>query len=246
MDESLQEFVVETRESLNALDLDLLRLEKNPKDKDLINRVFRLVHTVKGNCGFLNLPRLENVTHHTETILGRYRSGALEVTPDSVSLLLQSLDRIKSIVGTLAETGEEPKGDDKPLLALLDLASLTAKPAAAPIMKHMPIFHARLGIAPGVLSAPDTGSASTASTASTDTPTYGLGFSGTLDISTKMGADMARSQLLTVLSNLQKTYQTANTPVQTNTAVGNTTGTASPYQSAQLANYSLALSLLGG
>jgi hypothetical protein len=105
---------------------------------------------------------------------------------------------------------------------------------------------ARLGIAPGVLSAPDTGSASTASTSSTDTPTYGLGFSGTLDISSKMGADMARSQLLTVLSNLQKTYQTANTPAQTNTAVGNTTGTASPYQSAQLANYSLALSLLGG
>ncbi len=132
MDDTLQEFVVETRESLSALDLELLRLEKNPKDKDLINRVFRLVHTVKGNCGFLNLPRLENVTHHTETILGRYRSGALDVTPDSVSLLLQSLDRIKSIVGSLAETGEEPKGDDKPLLALLDLAALTAKPAAAP------------------------------------------------------------------------------------------------------------------
>ncbi len=130
MDESLQEFVVETRESLGALDLELLRLEKNPKDKELINRVFRLVHTVKGNCGFLNLPRLENVTHHTETILGRYRSGALEVTPDSASLLLQSLDRIKAIVAGLAETGQEPKGDDKPLLALLDLATLTATPAS--------------------------------------------------------------------------------------------------------------------
>jgi hypothetical protein len=111
----------------------------------------------------------------------------------------------------------------------------------------------RLGIASGVLTAPAKAGA-TATTASTNsttkiTPTYGLGltggFSGPLDISTKTGADMARSQLLGVLSALQSTYQTTNKPPATTTTVGNTTGTASSYQTAQLGNYSLALALLG-
>ena len=84
-----------------------------------------------------------------------------------------------------------------------------------------------------------------ATTAAGVTPTYGLGFSGTLDISTKIGADMARSQLLGVLSSLQSTYQTTNNPPSTAPTVGNTSGTATSYQTAQLANYNLALALLG-
>ena len=87
--------------------------------------------------------------------------------------------------------------------------------------------------------------ASTTDTTTKDT-TYGLGFAGTLDISRKTGADLARSQLLTVLSSLQSTYQKTNAPAQTAQAIGNTSGTASQYQKAQLSNYSLALSLLGG
>jgi hypothetical protein len=106
----------------------------------------------------------------------------------------------------------------------------------------------RLGIAPGVLTAPSKTGA-TVTTTSTNaakiTPTYGLGFSGTLDISTKSGADLARSQLLGVLSSLQSTYQTTNKPPAATTTVGNTTGTASAYQTAQLGSYSLALALLG-
>jgi hypothetical protein len=103
----------------------------------------------------------------------------------------------------------------------------------------------RLGIAAGTLTAPAKGSTDSATTAD-GTQTYGLGFAGTLNISTKMGADLARSQLLTVLSSLQSTYQKSNTPATTTQTVGNTTGTASPYQATQLANYNLALSLLGG
>ncbi len=102
----------------------------------------------------------------------------------------------------------------------------------------------RLGIASGVLTAP-TADGKTTTTAANVTPTYGLGFSGTLDISTKTGADLARSQLLGVLSALQSTYQTTNTPASTTTTVGNTSGKATNYQTSQLANYSLALSLLG-
>jgi len=109
----------------------------------------------------------------------------------------------------------------------------------------------RLGITPGVLSAPKSGSASTTSTATNGTttlPTYGLGLTATvlgpLDIGTTTGADLTRSTLLTVLSNIQSTYQKSNTPPSTATAKGNTTGTASAYASSQLSNYSLALSLM--
>ncbi len=109
----------------------------------------------------------------------------------------------------------------------------------------------RLGFTAGTLSAPATGSktATSSTTSTTTTPTYGLGLTGgisgaTMDISTKTGADLARSQLLSVLSNLQKTYQTSNTPAATAT-VGNTTGTASASSASQLSSYSMALSLLG-
>jgi hypothetical protein len=111
----------------------------------------------------------------------------------------------------------------------------------------------RLGIASGVLSAPATSSTSTSSTSTTSTngttPTYGLGLTGgiagSMDISTKTGADLTRSQLLSVLSNIQQAYQTTNTPPQTATTPGNTTAAASPSSTAQLASYSAALSLLG-
>jgi hypothetical protein len=107
----------------------------------------------------------------------------------------------------------------------------------------------RLGISPGVLTAPATASKSTSS--STNSPngkvptTYGLGLSGTLDISTKTGADLARSQLLSVLSNIQSAYQKSNAPPPSTARVGNTSGTASASTMAQLANYNLALSFMG-
>jgi hypothetical protein len=105
----------------------------------------------------------------------------------------------------------------------------------------------RLGISPGVLTAPATASKSTSSstTSSAASKTFGLGLSGTLDISTKTGADLARSQLLGVLSNVQSAYQKSNAPPPSTTTVGNTAGTASASTMAQLANYNLALSFLG-
>jgi hypothetical protein len=105
----------------------------------------------------------------------------------------------------------------------------------------------RLGITAGILTSPaKTGTTTTTTTTSSTTPAYGLGFSGTLDISTKTGADLARSQLLTVLSSLQSTYQTTNKPAALPTTPGNTSGTVSADTTSQLANYNLALSLLQG
>ena len=121
MDDLIQEFLTETTESLNALDLDIVKLEQNPNDKDLIGRIFRLVHTVKGTCGFLGLPRLETVAHRSENVLGRYRDGSLKVETSSVSLILEAFDRIKMIVAGIAATGKEPEGNDDDLTSRLDL-----------------------------------------------------------------------------------------------------------------------------
>src|SRR3954470_8366267 len=98
MDDLLREFLTETSESVALLDVELVRLEREPNDPGLLSSIFRLVHTIKGTCGFLGLPRLESVAHAGENVLGKFRDGELVVTPPAVTLILQSLDRIKSIL----------------------------------------------------------------------------------------------------------------------------------------------------
>ena len=131
MDDLLREFLTELAESLSVLDSELVKLEQNPNNPDLLGNIFRLVHTIKGTCGFLGLPRLEFVAHASENVLGKVRDGELEVTPEIVSLILKSLDRIKSILSGLEQTEAEPAGDDTDLKARLNaLADGTAAPAA--------------------------------------------------------------------------------------------------------------------
>ena len=119
MDDLLADFLTETNESLAELDLALVRLERTPDDAPTLSLIFRLVHTIKGTCGFLGLPRLERVAHAAENVLVRVRDGALAVTPDNVSTVLAGIDRIKAIVAGLAASGAEPEGDDAGLLAAL-------------------------------------------------------------------------------------------------------------------------------
>src|SRR5471032_2210704 len=135
MDDLLSEFLTETTESLSFLDLELVKLEQNPNDPALLGNIFRLVHTIKGTCGFLGLPRLESVAHAGENVLGKVRDGELVVSPAAVSLILESLDCIKMIMGQLEATEAEPAGDDSDLIARLNqLANgegATASPPAA-------------------------------------------------------------------------------------------------------------------
>ena len=121
MDDLVAEFLIETNESIDELDADIITLEQNPNDADLLGKIFRLMHTIKGTCGFLSLPRLEKVAHHAENVLGRFRDGDLEVTPDYVTLILESIDRIKMIVGEIETTGAEPEGDNMDLIKKLDI-----------------------------------------------------------------------------------------------------------------------------
>ena len=132
MDDLLAEFLTETAESLEVIDVELVRFEANPSDEATLNNIFRLVHTIKGTCGFLGLPRLEGVAHASETLLGRYRDRTLTVTPQAVTTVLGAIDRIKTILNGLRETGQEPPGDDSPLINALQALSAGESVAAAP------------------------------------------------------------------------------------------------------------------
>ena len=120
MDDLIAEFLTETAESLEVVDSELVKFEANPNDRKTLDNIFRLVHTVKGTCGFLGLSRLEAVAHAGETLLGRFRDGKLDVTPVAVTLVLHSIDRIKLILNGLETTGSEPDGDDHDLIAQLE------------------------------------------------------------------------------------------------------------------------------
>jgi two-component system, chemotaxis family, sensor kinase CheA len=120
MDDLLADFLTETNECLADLDSALVKLEKTPDDAETLGLIFRMVHTIKGTCGFLGLPRLERVAHAGENILGKLRDKTLAVTPDIVTQVLAAIDRIKLIVAGLAETGVETAGDDAPLIAALN------------------------------------------------------------------------------------------------------------------------------
>lgn len=120
MDDLLTEFLTETAESIEVVDNELVTLEKDPNNKEILGNIFRLVHTIKGTCGFLGLPRLESVAHSSENVLGKFRDGDIEVTPDSITVVLESLDQIKEILAELEATAIEPQGDDSALIARLD------------------------------------------------------------------------------------------------------------------------------
>ncbi|MFC7735127.1 chemotaxis protein CheW [Roseomonas sp. GCM10028921] len=120
MDDLIADFLTETGEGLAGLDTALLRLERHPDDPQTIGEIFRLIHTIKGTCGFLGLARLERVAHAGENVLGRYRDGSLAVTSAGVSLILRVVDRVREIMSGLEATGAEPAGDDSAIIAELD------------------------------------------------------------------------------------------------------------------------------
>jgi len=116
MDDLLQEFLAETAESLAAVDLELVRFERDTSDATILGNIFRLMHTIKGTCGFLGLPRLGALAHAGETILGRFRDGELAVSPAAVTLILKAIDRIRVLLQALEQTGAEAAGDDADLI----------------------------------------------------------------------------------------------------------------------------------
>jgi len=126
MDELLREFLTETAESLDHVDAQLVRFEREPNNGQVLGNIFRLVHTIKGTCGFLGLPRLEALTHAAETLMGKFRDG-MAVTGEAVALILAAIDRIKTILDGLEKLQREPPGDDADLIGQLDRAAARAE-----------------------------------------------------------------------------------------------------------------------
>src|SRR6185312_6271529 len=133
MDDLLREFLTETSESLDTVDNQLVRFEQEPNNAKILDNIFRLVHTIKGTCGFLGLPRLEALAHAGETLMGKFRDG-MPVTAEAVTLILVSIDRIKEILGGMEATEAEPEGNDQELIVQLHdmvergMAAMAASP----------------------------------------------------------------------------------------------------------------------
>src|SRR5579864_8801483 len=128
MDDLLREFLTETNESLNLVDAELVRFEQEPNNGAILGNIFRLVHTIKGTCGFLGLSRLETLTHAAETLMGKFRDG-MPVTAEAVTLILSTIDRIKSILDAIEKSEREPDGGDSDLI---DPLGRMARQEAAP------------------------------------------------------------------------------------------------------------------
>src|SRR5688572_984897 len=131
MDDLLREFLTETNESLDTVDNQLVRFEQDPNNAKILDNIFRLVHTIKGTCGFLGLPRLEALAHAAENVMGRFRDG-VPVTADAVTLILFTIDRIKELLAELEKHQREPDGVDADLIGALEkLATSKAAQAAS-------------------------------------------------------------------------------------------------------------------
>jgi len=130
MDDLLAEFLIESNEHLDTIDSELVRFEQDPNNKAILSNIFRLVHTIKGTCGFLGLGRLEALAHAAETLMGKYRDGC-PVTSDGVTLILITIDQIKELLGALERDGTEPVGSDEGLIGKLDAMSAAAHEAQA-------------------------------------------------------------------------------------------------------------------
>jgi two-component system chemotaxis sensor kinase CheA len=107
MDEIVAEFLVESIESLDRLDRDLLALERDPGSRDALASIFRTVHTIKGTCGFLGFGRLERVAHAAESLLAGLRDGSRSMTPEIAEVLLRTGDALRAMLDGIGATGAE-------------------------------------------------------------------------------------------------------------------------------------------
>lgn len=107
MQEILEDFLIEAFEMIEQLDQDLIELENNPKDLDLLNRIFRVAHTIKGSSSFLNFDILTNLTHNMEDVLNKARRGELIITPDIMDVVLKSIDLMKALLVLIRDTGSD-------------------------------------------------------------------------------------------------------------------------------------------
>lgn len=133
MQEILEDFLIEAFEMIEQLDQDLVELENNPDDLDLLNRIFRVAHTIKGSGSFLNFSVLTHLTHHMEDVLNKARHGELTITPDIMDVVLESIDYMKKLLNAIRDTGTDAntglEGDIANIVQRLDAISKGETPS---------------------------------------------------------------------------------------------------------------------
>lgn len=122
-DEDIQAFLVESYDNLDRIEQDILALEDPAAQTDALNRLYRSLHTIKGNCGFLPFPKLEAIAHAGESLLGKLRDESLKVTPQITSILLQAADGLRQMLREIEATGSETISDRSTLIATLEAVS---------------------------------------------------------------------------------------------------------------------------
>jgi two-component system chemotaxis sensor kinase CheA len=131
--EIVGEFLMESHENLDQIDRDLVDLEQEPNSRDLISRIFRAIHTIKGTSGFLAFSRLETLAHAGESLLSRLRDGVQPVTPDTITTLLATIDGVRSLLAAIEQTGTEGDVDvDSIISSVHAQMQVEAAPAAEP------------------------------------------------------------------------------------------------------------------
>jgi two-component system, chemotaxis family, sensor kinase CheA len=136
VDETLKEFLVESQENLDQLDRDFVALENEPDQRERLGAIFRTIHTIKGNSGFLGLHRLETLAHAGESLLSLLRDGTIQLTPNHVSALLSMVDHVREALKAIEATGAEPKVSyDAAIQRLADARSAAATPAPTATVK---------------------------------------------------------------------------------------------------------------
>ena len=120
MEDLVKDFIDETIDSLSAIDIDLVKLENDPQNEELIGNVFRLMHNIKGTCGFIGLKRLENVSHSGESLMDEIRSGNMQVTEECITLILMSVDRVRFLVTEVEKDLKEPEGSDEDIISQIN------------------------------------------------------------------------------------------------------------------------------
>ena len=132
LQEILEEFLVEAEEILENLDQDLVDLENNPEDKELLNKIFRGMHTLKGGAGFLNLTPIVEIAHRIEDIFNKLRNDELKLTPEIMDIILEGIDQLKTALQMLKEDGELPEMSEiESLLKNLDSVLEGGSPSSA-------------------------------------------------------------------------------------------------------------------
>jgi two-component system chemotaxis sensor kinase CheA len=131
LDKMLHNFLVESQENLVKVDQKLVELERYPDDRELLDSIFRIFHSLKGSAGFLRLPLMEQIAHRTEEALTKLRKQALTLDSDLITTLLQAVDRIKSILVHLEQTGQEGEHNIQAILEALDavIAGTSVRPS---------------------------------------------------------------------------------------------------------------------